>query len=688
MKFDIEDPRLTAYLLDELEADDKAEVEALLADNPEAQEFVESMETATNALGAALKEEQIDPDIGDLRRTRITRAASKSRRVMRWTVLGAVTAAAAAAVLVFSRGEDEKAEARLAAKTELAAKHARMAAVESRASQNALPAPDPLPETEMSPGAKFEASKPTIDDTKTASKGALTGRAGETRGRLAPGFHAVRIEVPKAVDDEAVAGLLSLGYFSDDSYDYFRYQQAPVENPFVAVANDPLSTFSIDVDTASYSQTRRSLLRSHRLPPPSQVRIEELINYFSYSYPAPESNAPFGVVTEVSEAPWKPQHKLVRFGIKAMDIIEDHRPRANLVFLLDVSGSMKGADKLPLLKRSFSMLLDRLDGEDRIAIVVYAGASGLALPSTPVSKRKKILGALKRLKSGGSTNGGAGIELAYRIAQDNFIEGGVNRVILATDGDFNVGTTHRDGLDALIADKAKNDVFLSVLGVGMSSHGDTTMERLADKGNGNYAYIDTIAEAKKVLVDQLHSTLVTVAKDVKLQVEFNPKRVAQYRLIGYENRVLADADFNDDRKDAGEIGAGHAVTALYEIVPPGVGKVDPLRYQQNAPTTTSAAESDELLTLKVRYKEPTGSKSKLLSVPVFDKDTDFDSASVDFKFASAVAAFGMMLRNSTHRGELSYGDILEWAAAGRGEDLHGYRSEFVQLVSKARRLRR
>jgi len=527
------------------------------------------------------------------------------------------------------------------------------------------------------------------------------GKGGELRGRPDPrqpsvnGTLADQLGAPDVGGrvagesvDKNMAALSSLGYFSGDMENLNRY--APpipiVDNPFVAVGSDPLSTFSIDVDTASYSQMRRQI-RNHSLPAPSSVRIEELINYFDYQYPGPDKGEPFGVITEVAQAPWNTQHKLVRIGVKAREIVQDRRPRANLVFLLDVSGSMSSEDKLPLLKRSFGMLLGRLDKEDRIAIVVYAGASGLALPSTSVAKRKKIMGALGRLKSGGSTNGGAGIELAYKIAQDNFVEGGVNRVILATDGDFNVGNTSRPGLIKLIEGKAKNDIFLTVLGVGMTNYSDGTMEQLADKGNGNYAFIDTLAEAKKVLVDQVHSTLVTVAKDVKLQVEFNPRRVAQYRLIGYENRVMAHEDFNNDAKDAGDIGAGHAVTALYEIVPPGVTKVDGLRYQ-DTPKTSAAAASDELLTLKLRYKEPTGTTSMKKEIPVFDSKTTFGSATGDFKFASAVAAFGMILRGSEHGGDASLSQVLAWATEGRGTDAHEYRAEFIQLVRQAMRMRR
>lgn len=460
------------------------------------------------------------------------------------------------------------------------------------------------------------------------------------------------------------------------------------DNPFLPAMQNPLSTFSIDVDTASYSNIRRMLTAGQR-PPADAVRIEEMINYFSYDYAPPTGEHPFSVNLETASCPWNGEHRLVRVGLKGVEIEPAKRPVCNLVFLIDVSGSMDCPNKLPLVKQALSMLVGQLSPEDRVAMVVYAGASGLALPSTPAGQREKILEGLDRLSAGGSTNGGEGIQLAYQIAEQNRTEGGVNRVILATDGDFNVGITNQKDLIKLITDEAKSGVFLSVLGFGMGNLKDATLEQLADKGNGNYAYIDTFAEAKKVLVDQIGGTLITIAKDVKIQIEFNPAQVAQYRLIGYENRMLAAQDFNDDKKDAGEIGAGHTVTALYEIVPTTatLKGVDTLRYQQPAKDQTAASEkpaSKETLIVKLRYKQPTGQTSQLLEVPLTDNGQTFESASQDLRFAASVAGFGMLLRCSPHKGDLTYDAAISMAVASMGHDPSGQRSEFVDLVRKAK----
>jgi Ca-activated chloride channel homolog len=460
------------------------------------------------------------------------------------------------------------------------------------------------------------------------------------------------------------------------------------ENPFLETTRAPLSTFSIDVDTASYSNTRR-FLTDGQLPPKDAVRIEELINYFSYDYPQPAGSAPFSVTTESADCPWNAKHKLVHIGLQGRRVSMEDMPPANLVFLVDVSGSMNDWNKLPLVKSSLQTLAEQLSSRDRVAIVVYAGNSGLVLDSTPGDRKGEIIGALERLQAGGSTNGGQGIQLAYRVARDNFIQGGTNRVILATDGDFNVGLTSENDLVQLIEEKRKSGIFLSVLGFGMGNLKDSTMEKLADKGNGNYAYVDTPAEGRKVLGEQVGGTLLTIAKDVKIQVEFNPRMVAGYRLIGYENRLLADRDFNDDTKDAGEIGAGHTVTALYEIVPAGQKVenpgVDELKYAQPA-QPTQAASGNELLTVKLRYKEPDGNESKPLSVGVVDSSASFQNASENFRFAAAVAEFGMLLRDSRYKGQASYDGALQLARASKGADLRGYRAEFVQLVEKAKSL--
>jgi len=461
-----------------------------------------------------------------------------------------------------------------------------------------------------------------------------------------------------------------------------------VENGFVPVQQSPLSTFSIDVDTASYSKMRMCLLQQNTLPPADAVRIEELLNYFDYDYSPPVGEHPFSVHVEVAETPWRPGHQLARVGLQGRKA-ENQRPASNLVFLLDVSGSMDYPNKLPLVKQGLRTLTSQLTERDRVAIVVYAGAAGLVLPSTRGDDKHRILAAFEELHAGGSTNGGQGIQLAYEVARQNFIPGGVNRILLCTDGDFNVGTTSTGELVRWAEEQAQTGVFLSVLGFGMGNHNDAMLEELSNRANGNYAFIDTPQEAQKVLGEQVNSTLVTIAKDVKIQVEFNPAHVAAYRLIGYENRRLEAHEFNDDQKDAGEIGAGHSVTALYELVLVGtatdtpIASIDPLKYQQQQPL---AAGSDELMTVKLRYKEPLAETSKLLVVPVRNNSLRFGQASGDFQFASAVAAFGMLLRQSAHRGEATYASVLEIAQASCGKDQHGYRAEFLQLVSTAARL--
>ncbi len=488
-------------------------------------------------------------------------------------------------------------------------------------------------------------------------------------------------EPSAAVSDDSLAAAGPTSGFDREAYDRIE------ENPFFSVHDQPLSTFSIDVDTASYSNMRRFLTQRSR-PPAGAVRVEELINYFDYDYPEPRDGSPFSVVTEVSDTPWNTDHRLVHIGLQGQRLTPQQMPSKNLVFLLDVSGSMGDANKLPLLKRAMGELVRQLDSRDRVSIVVYAGASGLVLPPTPGHLQRRILRAMNRLQAGGSTNGGQGIELAYDVARRNYIPGGINRVILATDGDFNVGTTSESELVRRIEREQDTGLFLTVLGFGMGNYQDSTLEKLADHGNGNYAYIDTFNEARKVLVHDLSATLMTIAKDVKIQVEFNPTRVGAYRLIGYENRRLENRDFNDDTKDAGEIGAGHSVTALYEVVPAGAPiptGVDALKYQ-HARQPSTAASSSELMTVKLRYKHPTGTKSQMMSVPVEDRRTPLTQTTDDFRFSAAVAAFGMLLRGSEHRGSASYDMVRELAHGAEGSDPFGYRSEFVGLVSKAARL--
>ena len=475
---------------------------------------------------------------------------------------------------------------------------------------------------------------------------------------------------------------------ADEEFDTEAYDGIE-ENRFRDVRGNPLSTFSIDVDTASYSNVRR-FLRSDRLPPSGAVRTEEMINYFSYAYPEPQAGDPFSVSVEMARAPWNAGHGLVRIGLRGRGLPAAGRPSSNLVFLIDVSGSMRDPDKLPLLKRSLRGLIEKLSPGDRVAIVVYAGSSGLVLPSTPGTDVSRILKALDDLEAGGSTNGAGGIRLAYQTARENFLREGNNRVILCTDGDFNVGLTSQSELVSLIERERAAGVFLSVLGFGTGNLKDSTMEKLADRGNGNYSYIDSPSEGRKVLVEEMGATLFAIAKDVKVQVEFNPARVAGYRLIGYENRLLAKEDFKDDKKDAGEIGAGHTVTALYEIVPagqslPDQSAVDPLKYQR--PSAEPSPSSNELLTVKLRYKAPEGNESRLIesSVPA-SGEKDFNLASEDFQFAAAVAAFGMKLRGSPNAGDISWQEIQKIARRNLGEDPGSYRAEFLTLVEKSRQL--
>lgn len=459
------------------------------------------------------------------------------------------------------------------------------------------------------------------------------------------------------------------------------------ENPFLRVGNNPLSTFSIDVDAASYSNVRR-FINEGKLPPKDAVRIEELINYFPYQYPQPEGDSPFSVSTEISQSPWNLNHRLVQIGLQGKKISTQNLPASNLVFLLDVSGSMEDPNKLPLLKSAFRLLVNELRANDQVSIVVYAGAAGVVLPPTPGNQKDKIFDALENLQAGGSTAGGEGIQLAYKLAKENFIQSGNNRIILASDGDFNVGVSSDSELVRLIEQKREEGVFLTVLGVGMGNLQDSKMEKLANKGNGNYAYLDNLLEAKKVLVKEIGGTLVTIAKDVKIQVEFNPAKVQAYRLIGYENRMLRSEDFKDDQKDAGELGAGHSVTALYEIIPVGVksdvklSEIDSLKYQKNI--QQSAAVSDELMQVKLRYKAPNQNTSQLLTSSVVDRSLKLEDASTNFKFSAAVAEFGMMLRGSQYKGKANFEDILKLANQSQGDDVEGYRAEFIRLVTRSK----
>lgn len=475
-------------------------------------------------------------------------------------------------------------------------------------------------------------------------------------------------------------------YTSFNTEEYSRIY----ENRFFDALHNPLSTFSIDVDTASYANIRR-FIRTNQFPFEDAVRIEEMINYFDYDYPLPGKKEPFSIFTEMSFCPWNEAHRLIHIGLQGRELTSEEQPPSNLVFLLDVSGSMRSPNKLPLLQTAFKLLAKELDEKDKVSIVVYAGAAGVVLPSASASNKAEIIEAVDRLRAGGSTAGGEGIRLAYKTAMENFIRNGNNRVILATDGDFNVGVSSTSELVRMIEEYREKGVFLTVLGFGMGNYKDNRMEQLADKGNGNYFYIDNILEAKKVFIDDLTGTLFTIAKDVKIQVEFNPAKVKAYRLIGYENRILDKEDFADDTKDAGELGSGHSVTALYEVIPYSsdeeVAQIGDLKYQDTK-INPKAFKSPEVMTVKLRYKEPDGDKSKLIEAPVLDKKVSLEKSTDNFKFSAAVAEFGMLLRDSEFKGSTSFETILKLAQEGKGKDTHGYRAEFIRLVEMCQLLER
>jgi len=478
-------------------------------------------------------------------------------------------------------------------------------------------------------------------------------------------------------------------------YNSFAYDQAPIdwntesydyinENKFKEVSHDPLSTFSIDVDRASYANVRR-FINNNQMPYADAVRIEEMINYFDYNYKQPTGEHPFSTSLELGECPWNKEHQLLLIGIQGKKMISEEIPANNLVFLIDVSGSMNYHNKLPLLKQAFKILVDQLRPQDKVAIVVYAGAAGLVLPSTSGKDKATILAAIDRLEAGGSTAGGAGLKLAYKVAKENFITNGNNRVILASDGDFNVGESSDAAMERLIEERRDDGVYLTILGFGMGNYKDSKMEKLSNKGNGNYAYIDNIMEARKIFSEELWGTLFTIAKDVKIQIEFNPSKVKAYRLIGYENRILNKEDFNNDKVDAGDIGSGHSVTALYEIIPGNsqetVASVDPLSYQD-----IKVKNSNDIMTLKIRYKDPNGSTSKLITSKV--GQTDVGKTTDNFKLAASVAEFGMLLRNSEFKEQSSYDEAIRLAKEAKGSDTYGYRSEYITLLEKAKLMSR
>jgi Ca-activated chloride channel family protein len=669
MKVNLDDPNLTAFALGELDPDEHAKMANAIADSPEAQSYVAETQQFARLLRAEYEADRQQPSAGDKKRQQLTNVVwteeqRRSSSRYQWGSLAAVLAMfAVIAAVAITTIQRESGKLTTNRKPSVDKQNVPSAPIEA--------VPEPTVEMDVAQAPR-EAEPPPTKSEFVVMRSYAAG-SGET----------TEAEPPSRYRQD----------FNTATYDKVE------ENPFLPAATNPLSTFSIDVDTASYANVRR-FINSGSLPPKDAVRVEEMINYFSYDYREPEGDKPFSIDVDATSCPWEPSHRLLRIGLKGREVANEKRPASNLVFLLDVSGSMMPAERLPLVKQAMRLLVDRLTENDRVAIVIYAGGSGLALKSTPGNEKEKILQALEELQAGGSTNGAEGIELAYKIAAENFIKGGVNRVILATDGDFNIGVTNQGDLIRLIEAKAKTGVFLSVLGVGTDNLKDSTMQKLADKGNGNYAYLDTVEEARKVLVHQINGTLMTIAKDVKIQVEFNPARVASYRLIGYEKRLLRKEDFNNDKVDAGEIGAGHTVTALYEVVPANadaanpaasVPPVDPLKYQ--APDNPAARAkldviaSPEMATVKLRHKKPDGDVSELTEKAFTDNGSKFENAAPDLKFAAAVAEFGMLLRDSEFKGKGTMGAVIEWAQEGKGRDTAGYRAGFIEMARKAEKLK-
>ena len=699
------DARLTAHALSEVDPAERAEIERLLADpvNREARRQVEEVRT----IAAALKADRHDADFArsaDLRRAVLAAAAATSDRSAsaprpagsRWMwrgikVLGSLAALLLVAVtMMFStarvrtvahrgprsmpaadarvekaieRDTAPQARRRRADKSQLEAE-AIVAAPAASSAPAARAAHDAPPDIASARG--FSGPAPAAGQTPMAES---MSESRSTASRMPISTFDREIEIPQSRE----------GYAS------------VAENRPLSTREQPLSTFSIDVDTASYANVRR-FLSAGRLPPRDAVRIEELVNYFRYDYPQPDGDKPFSVTVEAAECPWNAGRRLVRIGLQGRDIDRGERPAGNLVFLVDVSGSMNAPNKLPLVKQALAMLVEELSENDRVAIVTYAGNAGLVLPPTTGDQKETILAAIESLTPGGSTHGSAGINLAYEQAQEHFVAGGSNRIILATDGDLNVGVTSNQSLVGLIKQKAAGGTFLTVLGFGEGNLQDDKMEAIADNGNGIYAYIDGVREARKVLVEQLTGSTITIAKDVKIQVEFNPAQVASYRLLGYENRLLAARDFRDDKKDAGEIGAGHSVTAVYEITLVGAetsAGAEPLKYQRQEAEPAAVIDphaSSELLTVKLRSKRPNGDTSVLEEVPLADRGGAFERASADLRFASAVAAFGMILRGSEEKGDATLPLVAKIATGALGPDNGGYRAEFLDLVRKAEAL--
>jgi Ca-activated chloride channel homolog len=688
----LDDPNLTAFALGELPPDDHAKMAQAIADSPEAQAYVAETQQFARLLRAEYEADRQQPAA----RSPIVVRMEEERRSWSRYQWGSLAAALAMFAVIAAVAITTIQRSGTLSKPLIPQK------------QNLPSAPvEAVPEPTM----EMEIAQQPVEPQSTTAPSTVNGDKQDAGRNAAAGKLAgIRVNTPPPMPMTKPAphayGYTSGAGETREAEPSSRYRQdfntatydKVEENPFLPAVTNPLSTFSIDVDTASYSNVRR-FINSGSLPPKDAVRVEEMINYFSYDYREPEGDKPFSIDIDATSCPWEPTHRLLRIGLKGREVPNEKRPASNLVFLLDVSGSMMPAERLPLVKQAMRLLVDKLGENDRVAIVIYAGGSGLALNSTPGNQKEKILRALEELQAGGSTNGAEGIELAYKVAADNFIKGGVNRVILATDGDFNIGVTNQGDLIRMIEAKAKTGVFLSVLGVGTDNLKDSTMQKLADKGNGNYAYLDSVDEARKVLVQQINGTLMTIAKDVKIQVEFNPARVASYRLIGYEKRLLRKEDFNNDKVDAGEIGAGHTVTALYEVVPADSGAtdpaasvppVDPLKYQSPNPPAVAKRDmtaSSELVTVKLRHKKPEGDVSELTERSFTDNGSKFENAAPDLKFAAAVAEFGMLLRDSQFKGKGTFGAVIEWAQEGKGPDRAGYRAGFIEMARKAETLK-
>ena len=755
-KLQINDPRLTAYALGELSGPEANAVKEAIGNDPELLAFVEeTKETAAFLTGELAQEAQ--PRLSPAEREKIVPSEKKKLgwfSLNAWTYSGlGLAVAGIVAVLVTPRVLDEarvRQEIIAKAPVEQTAQEAEESAKKdsypafAEKSANMVPGKPALKQPAAAPAESSQVAAEDVADYESSESFApmagLKSAGGSLADRIemAPSeYKAKKMAVPSSGKGFGSARIGSAGGggagTEGASMARERVQIAPplakcapgggfgcmpqpepptqwngpadglggesystiIENPWIKPTAEPLSTFSIDVDTASYANVRR-MLNAGQLPPKDAVRIEELVNYFPYDYKPPTDGKPFAVHVEMAETPWSEGNQLVRIALRGKDVAVKDRPKLNLCFLIDVSGSMDEPNKLPLVQESLKLLVDQLRDQDRISLVVYAGSSGLVLPPTSGDSKRRIKDAIDNLKAGGSTNGGEGIQLAYQTLQSGFVKGGVNRVILASDGDFNVGVTNEGDLVKLIEEKAKTGAFLSVLGFGMGNYKDSTMMKLSDKGNGNYAYIDTLAEAKKALVEQAAGTLITIAKDVKIQVEFNPAYVSAYRLVGYEKRLLNKEDFNDDTKDAGEIGSGHTVTAIYEVVPAGKnppGSVDPLKYQKAeqkaAEEKAVGVKNGEALTVKLRYKDPDGSTSKLIEVPLKHEPKAFSKASGEFQFAASVAAFGMLLRDSEHKGVAGFEPIAATAAKHTrvNDKENEHRKEFVELVRKAARLK-